>query len=116
LELSGGVVVFGRAYIGEARARTLEKMRMTNLSFQLEVTGDAAGDREITSIECDPTTEEAKDALEASEIEEGAWEFRFVVAEEFDGTEPVFMRFRRYKLDPEVVFDTCNGAARALQR
>jgi hypothetical protein len=26
------------------------------------------------------------------------------------------MRFRRYKLDPEVVFDTCNGAARALQR
>ena len=91
-------------------------MRMSNLSFQLEVTANAAGDRDITSIECEPTTEEAMNALEASEIEEGAWEFRFVVAEEFDGTEPVFMRFKRYKLDPEVVCEACREAARALQR
>ena len=89
---------------------------MSNLSFQLEVTANAAGDRDIASIECEPTTEEAMNALEASEIEEGAWEFRFVVAEEFDGTEPVFMRFKRYKLDPEVVCEACREAARALQR
>jgi hypothetical protein len=89
---------------------------MSNLSFQLEVTGDAAGERDITIIECEPTTEEAKNALEASEIEEGAWEFRFVVADEFDETEPVFMRFKRYKLDPEVVYEACSEAAGALQR
>jgi hypothetical protein len=89
---------------------------MGNLSFQLEVTGNAGGDSDITSIECDPTAEEAKNALEASEIEEGAWEFRFVVSEGFDGTEPVFMRFRRYKLDPEAVYEACSEAARALQR
>ena len=90
-------------------------MRMGNLSFQLEVTGNAAGDREITSIECEPTTEEAINALAASEVEDGAWEFRFVVADEFDGTEPVFMRFTRYKLDPEAVYEACSEAARGSQ-
>jgi len=89
---------------------------MGNLWFQLEVIGNAAGDRDITSIECEPTAEAANNALEASEIEEGAWEFRFVVADEFDESEPVFMRFKRYKLDPEVVYEACSEAARALQR
>ena len=35
-----------------------------------------------------------------SEIDEGAWEFRFVVSEEFNGSELVFNRFVRYRLDP----------------
>ncbi len=84
---------------------------MSNLSFELEITSDTAGDRDITSIECEPTTEEPENELEASELEEGTWQFRFVVAEEFDGAEPVFMRFKRYKLDPETVFEACRAAA-----
>ena len=36
------------------------------------------------------STEAANDALDASEIDEGAWEFRFVVVDDFDGSEPVF--------------------------
>ncbi len=84
---------------------------MSNLSFELEITSDAAGDLDITSIECEPTTEEPENELEASEFEEGTWQFRFVVAEEFDGAEPVFMRFKRYKLDPETVFEACRAAA-----
>ena len=85
---------------------------MSNLSFELEVTSDAAGDRDITTIECEPTSEEAQNALEASELDDGYWQFRFVIAEEFDGAEPVFMRFKRYKLDPEMVFEACSAAAR----
>jgi hypothetical protein len=89
----------------------MERASVGNLSFELEVTSDAAGDREITSIECEPTTEEAENMLEASELEEDTWQFRFVVAEEFDGTEPMFMRFKRYQLDPETVFEACRAAA-----
>jgi hypothetical protein len=54
--------------------------------------------------------------LEASEIDEGAWEFRFVIQDAFDGTEAVFARFRRYRLDPEEVFEACETAAGALKR
>ena len=89
---------------------------MSNLSFQLEVMANAAGDRDISSIECESTTEEAEDVLGASEIDVGAWEFRFVVEADFDGTEPIFNRFRRYKLDPDVVYEACQDASRALQR
>ena len=89
---------------------------MSNLSFQLELTATTAGDREITSIECEPTTEEAADVVEATEIDVGAWEFRFVVNEEFDGTEPVFRRFRRYKIDPDAVYEACDAASRSSQR
>ena len=83
---------------------------MSNLSFQLEVTANTAGDREITSIECEPTTEQAADVVEATEIDVGAWEFRFVLNEEFHGTEPIFKRFRRYRIDPDAVYEACNGA------
>jgi hypothetical protein len=42
----------------------MERASVGNLSFELEVTSDAAGDRDITSIECEPTTEEAENVLE----------------------------------------------------
>ena len=66
-----------------------------NIAFQIEALTNSDGNREVVAIECDPTTEPANDALDASEIDEGAWEFRFVVVDDFDGSEPVFKRFER---------------------
>ena len=42
-----------------------------------------------------------------------AREFRFVVVDDFDGSEPVFKRFERYRLDPEV-HEACRNAVRAI--
>ena len=64
----------------------------------------------MLNIECDPTAEHPNDALDASEIDEGAWEFRFVVREDFDGSERVFNLFTRYRLDPEQVRNACRAA------
>ena len=72
-----------------------------NVTFQLEVTANAGGEREITKIECEPTTEDSEGLLEASQVDDGAWEFRFVIQREFDGSEAVFKRFARYRLDPK---------------
>ena len=85
-----------------------------NIAFQIEALTNSDGNREVVAIECDPTTEPANDALDASEIDEGAWEFRFVVADDFDGSEPVFKRFERYRLDPESVHEACRKAVRAI--
>ena len=86
-----------------------------NIAFQIEALTNSDGDREVLNIECDPTAEPAKDALDASEIDEGAWEFRFVVSENFDGSERVFDRFVRYRLDPEQVRDACRVAIQETQ-
>jgi hypothetical protein len=85
----------------------------TNVAFQLEVVANAVGEREITSLECDPTTEDAEGPLGVAEVDGCTWEFRFVVEGDFDGSEPVFRRFAHYKLDPKVVFDACRAAAPA---
>ena len=84
-------------------------------SFPIEALTNSDGDREVLNIECDPTAEPANDALDASEIDEGAWEFRFVVSEDFDGSERVFNRFVRYRLDPEQVRDACRVAIQETQ-
>jgi hypothetical protein len=78
-----------------------------NLAFQIEVLTNSDGSREVVHIECDPTSEAADDALDATEIDAGAWEFRFIVADDFDGTEPVFRRFARYRLDPVAIHEAC---------
>ena len=61
-----------------------------NVAFQVEACTDADGGREIVSIECDPTSEEASDELEAEQLGGGNWQFQFVVSAPFDGSEPVF--------------------------
>jgi hypothetical protein len=86
-----------------------------NIAFQIEALTNSDGDREVLNIECDPTAEPANDALDASEIDEGAWEFRFVVSEDFDGSERVFNRFVRYRLDPEQVRYACRVAIQETQ-
>ena len=86
-----------------------------NIAFQIEALTNSDGGREVLNIECDPTAEPANDALDASEIDEGAWEFRFVVSEDFDGSEGVFNRFVRYRLDPEQVRDACRVAIQEMQ-
>ena len=86
-----------------------------NIAFQIEALTNSDGGREVLNIECDPTAEPANDALDASEIDEGAWEFRFVVSEDFDGSERVFNRFVRYRLDPEQVRDACRVAIQETQ-
>ena len=50
-----------------------------------------------------------------SEIGEEAWEFRFVVSEDFNGSELVFNRFVRYRLDPDQVRDACRAVIQEAQ-
>src|SRR5688500_5652498 len=78
--------------------------------FQMEVMSNSDGEREICQIECDPPNEDASDELAARELGAGAWEFTLTLPAGFDGTEPVFRKFRRYGLDPEVVVQTCREA------
>lgn len=85
-----------------------------NIAFQIEAITNSDGDREVVHIECDPTTERATETLEASEIDEGAWEFRFVLDEDCDGTEPVFAHFARRRLEPAAVHEACRDAAGAI--
>ena len=88
---------------------------VTRHEASLETRAPLDGDREVLNVECDPTAEPANNALDASEIDEGAWEFRFVVSEDFDGSERVFNRFVRYRLDPEQVRAACRVAIQETQ-
>ena len=84
-----------------------------NVAFQVEACTDADGGREIVSIECDPTSEEASDELEAAQLGGGNWQFQFVVAAPFDGSEAVFRKIGRYGLDRGAVQEACADAMRA---
>jgi hypothetical protein len=84
-----------------------------NVAFQVEACTDADGGREIVSIECDPTSEEASDDLEAEELGGGNWQFQFVVAASLDASEPVFRKIGRYGLDRDALQEACADAMRA---
>ena len=83
-----------------------------NIAFQVEVQTNSDGRREIVRVECDLTTDPPSDAIEVAELGGGAWEFSFVLCEDFDGTEPVFRRFSRYGLVDEDVMTACSKAMR----
>lgn len=87
-----------------------------NVAFQLEALTNADGGREIVSVECEATTEEVTDELNAEETGAGAWEFQFVISEDFDGTEPVFKAFRRYGLTVSEVHEACAEAWESANR
>ena len=97
-----------------SRPASPEALKAMNIAFQIEALSHSDGDREVVSVECDPTADAAVGTLHATEIDEGAWEFRFVVSEDFDGSELVFKRFGRYRLDPETVHQACRDAIDAL--
>jgi transposase-like protein len=84
-----------------------------NVAFQIEVLSNSDGKREIISVECDPTVDEAGDTLAAQELGEGCWEFRIVVPDDFDETQAVFRKFSRYGLSPQTVLDACYVALEA---
>ena len=84
-----------------------------NMAFQIEVLTNSEGVREMVRIECDPTADVPGDGLEAEELGAGAWEFLFVLPEDFDGTESVFRHFRRYGLDADDVVTACKDAMAA---
>jgi hypothetical protein len=88
----------------------------TNLVFQMEVLTNSEGEREICHIECDPTNDGTTDEFEAIDLGAECWEFIFIVPAGFDGSEPVFGKFQRYRLDPDVVADACAKAAGGLAR
>jgi hypothetical protein len=94
-----------------ASANRDSPQELASLVFQIEVLANSEGGREICSIECDPTTDEPADGLDAHELGEDSWEFIFTVPASFDGTEPVFRKFRRYRLDPDAVVEACTKAA-----
>jgi hypothetical protein len=73
----------------------------TNLVFQMEVLGNCV----------DPTNNALTDELEAYDLGGDSWEFTFTLPANFDGTESVFRKFQRYRLDPHVVVDACVKAA-----
>ena len=77
----------------------------------MEVLGNSDGEREICHVECDPTNNALTDKLEAYDLGGDSWEFTFTVPANFDGTESVFRKFQRYRLDPHVVVDACVKAA-----
>jgi hypothetical protein len=85
-----------------------------NLTFQIETHTDAYGNREIVTVECEPTQDEPSEDLTASEIATGSWLFEFVASDDFDGSETVFRRFRRYGLDPEEVYAACADAMQQI--
>jgi hypothetical protein len=70
----------------------------------MEVLTNSDGERGISHIECD-SPNESTDDLEASELDCGSWEFTVTVPAGFEGTEPVFQKFRRYRLAPEAIFE-----------
>ena len=84
-----------------------------NVAFQVEACTNADGGREIISIECDPTSEDAGDELEAEELGAGTWQFQFVVPASLDDGEPVFRKLSRYGLDRDSVREACVEAIRA---
>ena len=84
-----------------------------NVAFQVEACTNAAGGREIVSIECDPTSDDASDELEAEELSPGTWQFEFVVPASLEGFESVFRKFGRYSLEREALREACAEAMRA---
>ena len=79
-----------------------------NLAFQIEIQADVAGDRELSSVECEPTDEEA--APDPTGVAPGSWLFSFVLPDDFDGSESVFRQFRRYGVAPETAYQACREA------
>ena len=84
-----------------------------NVAFQIEVLTNSDGARQIVGVECDSTTDEPSENLHAEELGVGCWELSFVVSADFDGTEAVFSKFRRYGLTAEVVREACAEAMRS---
>jgi hypothetical protein len=89
------------------RSRRAHEQTAANLVFQMEVLTNSNGEREICHIECDPTSEDTSNDLEALELGGGAWEFTFNLPASFDGTEPIFRKFERYGLARNAVVDEC---------
>jgi hypothetical protein len=81
-----------------------------NLAFQIDVVTNSDGLREIVNVDYDSSTDTGDSTLDASQIDEGAWEFRFVVSGDFDESEPVFRQFLRYGIDPATAHDACREA------
>jgi hypothetical protein len=86
-----------------------------NLVFQIEALTNSEGEREFVGVECDPTTDEPTDDVDAQELGAGAWEFTLVLPAGFDGTDAVFRKFARYRLTADAVFEACADAARSAQ-
>jgi hypothetical protein len=84
-----------------------------SVAFQLEIQTTAYGRREIISIECEPTQGDGEAGFVAEPIANGAWLLEFVLDDDFDGSEPVFGKLRRYGLDPETSYVACCEARQA---
>jgi hypothetical protein len=81
-----------------------------SLAFQIEIQADVAGDRELVSVECEPTDEEAAPDPTVENVAPGSWLFSFVLPDDFDGSESVFRQFRRYGVAPETAYQACREA------
>ena len=81
-----------------------------NLAFQVDVVTNSDGKREIVNVDCDASADTGDSKLDVSPIDEGAWEFRFVVSDDFDESEPVFRQLLRFGIDPASAHDACREA------
>jgi len=84
-----------------------------NIAFQVEACTDADGGREIVSIECDPTSEDASDEVEAEELSPGTWQFQFVVPSSLEARETIFRKIARYGLGRHALREASTEAMRA---
>ena len=84
-----------------------------DVAFQIEVLTNSGGVREMVRVECAPTADAPSEELEVEELGAGAWEFLFVLPEDFNGTEPVFLRLGRYGMNAEDVVAACRDAMHA---
>jgi hypothetical protein len=96
--------------MGRVRIRRFAVM---NIAFQVEACSNADGAREIVSVECDPTSEDASGEFEAEELSPGTWQFQFVVPASLEGSEPLFRKMARYGLGRETLREACAEAMRA---
>ena len=69
-----------------------------------------AGERELVSVECEPTDEDAAPTIES--VAPGSWLFSFVLPDDFDGSESIFRQFRRYGVAPETAYQACREASK----
>ena len=81
-----------------------------NLAFQIEIQADVAGERELVSVECEPTDEEAAPDPTIESVAPGSWLFSFVLRDDFDGSESVFRQFRRHGVAAETAYQACREA------
>ena len=120
VRIGGAAVVAFPGWPSTFEGRTLTPLPLNEMEtkfatgFPGRIARFSDGEREIINIDCDPTTDVASGAIQVVQIDDGSWEFRLVLNDDFEDDDPLFKRFQRYGLDPQTVSDACRKAMRVI--